>query len=67
MKWRFGSVKEKTRRFGEEASRRNERSSKKKRKRLRRLLERGSREIFGNIVGSSVERSLTVLVIFRCV
>ncbi len=31
MKWRFGSVKEKTRRFGEEASGRNEGSSKKKR------------------------------------
>jgi len=27
MKWRFGSVKEKTRRFGGEASGRNERSS----------------------------------------
>jgi hypothetical protein len=67
MKWRFGNVKEKTRRFGKEASRRNERSSKKKGKRSGRLLERGSREIFGNIVGSSVEGSLTVLVIFRCV
>jgi hypothetical protein len=32
MKWQFGSVKEKTRRFGEEASRRNEWSSKKKEK-----------------------------------
>jgi len=30
MKWRFGSVKEKTRRFGEEAFGRNERGSKKK-------------------------------------
>jgi hypothetical protein len=30
MKWRFGSVKEKTRRFGEEAFGRNEGSSKKK-------------------------------------
>jgi hypothetical protein len=30
MKWRFGSVKEKTRQFGEDASGRNERSSKKK-------------------------------------
>jgi hypothetical protein len=30
MKWRFGSVKEKTRRFGEETSGRNEGSSKKK-------------------------------------
>jgi hypothetical protein len=30
MKWRFGSVKEKTRRFGEEASGRNERSFEKK-------------------------------------
>jgi hypothetical protein len=27
MKWRFGSVKEKTRRFGREASENNERSS----------------------------------------
>jgi hypothetical protein len=27
MKWRFGSVKEKTRRFGGEASGKNERSS----------------------------------------
>jgi hypothetical protein len=32
MKWRFGGVKEKTRRFGEEASGRNERSSEKKNK-----------------------------------
>jgi len=30
MKWRFGSVKEKTRRFGEEASGRNERSFEEK-------------------------------------
>jgi hypothetical protein len=29
MKWRFGGVKEKIRRFGEEASGRNERSSEK--------------------------------------
>jgi hypothetical protein len=28
MKWQFGIVKEKTRRFGEEASGRNERNSK---------------------------------------
>jgi hypothetical protein len=31
MKWRFGSVKEKTRQFGEETSGKNEGSSKKKR------------------------------------
>jgi len=32
MKWRFGSVKEKTRRFGKKASGRNEGNSKKKRR-----------------------------------
>jgi hypothetical protein len=65
MKWRFGSVKEKIRRFGEEASRRNEGSSKKKGS--RRLFWRRGGEIFGSIVRSSVEGSLAVLVIFRCV
>jgi hypothetical protein len=50
MKWRFGSVKEKTRRFGKEASGRNERSSKEK---IRKAVwERGMRRDFGNIVRS---------------
>jgi len=66
MKWRFGSVKEKTRRFGEEASGRNEGSSKKKGS-GRLFWRRGGGEIFGSIVRSSVEGSLAVLVIFRCV
>jgi hypothetical protein len=42
MKWQFGSVKEKTRRFGEKASGRNERSSKKK-KGIRRAVFLGKR------------------------
>jgi hypothetical protein len=37
-------------------------------KRIRKAVEKGGRgEIFGNIVGNSVEGSLAVLVIFRCV
>jgi len=67
MKWRFGSVKEKTRRFGEEASRRNEGSSKKRKGSRRLFLGRGGGEILGSIVRSSVEGSLAVLVIFHCV
>jgi len=69
MKWRFGSVKEKTRRFGKKASGRNEGNSKKKKKGSGRLFfwGRGGGEIFGSIVRSSVEGSLAVLVIFRCV
>jgi hypothetical protein len=69
MKWRFGSVKEKTRRFGEEASGRNERSSEEKirkavleKRRRRRDFWEHSKEL-----GSSVEGSLAMLVIFRCV
>jgi hypothetical protein len=51
MKWRFGSVKEKTRRFGEEASGRNERSSKEK---IRKVVlgKKKRRRDFGNIVRS---------------
>jgi len=58
-------VREKTRRFGGEASGRNERGSKK---RIRKaVFRRGGGEIFGSIVRSSVEGSLAVLAIFRCV
>jgi len=53
MKWRFGSVKEKTRQFGEEASGRNERGSKKKedqegcfRRRRRRDFWQHSKEFY---------------------
>jgi hypothetical protein len=46
MKWRVGSVKEKTRRFGEEASRRNERSSKKKKKIKKAVVERKQRDFW---------------------
>ncbi len=50
MKWRFGSVKEKTRRFGGEASGRNERSSKEEiRKAIfgrRRDFRQDSREFY---------------------
>jgi hypothetical protein len=49
MKWRFGSVKEKTRRFGQEASGRNEQSSKEK---DREGCGEKKRCFFGSIVGS---------------
>jgi hypothetical protein len=51
MKWRFGSVKEKTRRFEEDAFGRNERSSEEK---IRKAVfwGRGGGKIFGNIVRS---------------
>jgi len=65
MKWQFGSVREKTRRFGGEASGRNERGFKKGIRKA--IFRRGGGKIFGSIVRSSLEGSLVVLVIFRCV
>jgi hypothetical protein len=51
MKWRFGSVKEKTRRFEEDAFGRNERSSEEK---IRKAVfwGRGGGKIFGKMVRS---------------
>ncbi len=67
MKWRFGSVKEKTRRFGEEAFGRNERSSEEKIRKA--VLERRRRDFWEHSKewGSSVEGSLAMLVIFCCI
>jgi len=64
MKWRFGSVKEKIRRFGGEASGRNKRSFEEE---IREGYFWRGGEIFGRIVRSSVEGSLVVLVIFHCI